>query len=118
MTTWLPILRLVVSCLVFREKSLTDILQELQLQIDINGNKNVVNVDRADILDGAFRAFARKTFNPCRLLTVRFAGEDGIDSGGLTREFLRLAVRAVQQLPIFSGGDRTKNLTLDYIGML
>jgi len=97
---------------------LVDILLDLQRQVDVNGKMNIVNVDRSDVLDGAMRAFKRKSFCPCNLLSVRFAGEDGIDNGGLTREFLRLAVKAVKNLSIFTGEDSCKNLTLDYRGTL
>jgi len=75
-------------------------------------------VDRQDVLDGEFRAFKRKAFKPERQLNVRFSGEDGVNNGGLTREFLQLAMKALSQLSIFTGGraDRGYNLSLDYKG--
>jgi len=100
------------------EESFEDILTRLSTLVDAEGRHNIINVDRADILDGAFRGFMKPTFNPSRLLNVRFAGEDGIDSGGLTREFLRLAVSALKNSRIFTGNENACNIALDYKGML
>ena len=77
--------------------------------------KNVVNVDRDDILEGGIRAFQRNSFKPNLALSVRFAAEDGIDSGGLMREFMRLAMKAIQQYRIFEGDENKRLLALDYI---
>ena len=79
--------------------NLIDALFELEcrsepLQTD---KANVVNVCRDDVLDGGLRAFARKNFNPANKLSVRFAGEPGIDNGGPTRDFLRLAMTAIEE---------------------
>jgi hypothetical protein len=101
------------------EETLTDILVRLSACCDVDSTtRNIVNVDRDDILDGAFRAFNRKTFDPERLLSVRFSGEDGIDTGGLTREFMRLAMSSTRNLPIFEGDERRKLIALDYKGNL
>jgi len=103
--------------LLFREKSFTDIIINLAQMIDINGSKNVINVDRNNILDGGLRGFARKVFDAKRLLFVRFADEQGIDAGGLTKELLRLLLQAIRsELPIFSGPENARNLLLDYKG--
>jgi len=63
----------------------------------------LVNVDRQNVLDGGLRAFGRKSFNPLCLLDVNFVAEDGIDTGGLTKEFMRLAMSDTIELPIFAG---------------
>jgi hypothetical protein len=52
------------------------------------------------------------------LLSVRFAGEDGVDSGGLTREFLRLAMQAIKSSALFHGEDNGKFVRLDYSGII
>lgn len=95
-----------------------DVLRRLRAVVVDTGCKNIVNVDREDVLDGGFRAFNRKTFKPERLLSVRFSGEDGVDNGGLMREFLQLSIKALSKLSIFTGGgaDRGCNLSLDYKG--
>jgi hypothetical protein len=74
---------------------------------------NVVNVDRENVLDGGLRGFNRKSFDPCFRLNVRFSGEDGIDNGGLTREFMHLALIQLKDLAIFGGPENSKFLTLD-----
>lgn len=101
-----------------RDESLVTLLTKLRTAVDTNGCKNIVNVDRGDVLDGGIRAFRRKTFKPEKLLSVRFSGEDGVDNGGLRREFMQLAVTAVSNLSIFSSTEmnRGKNLALDYKG--
>ena len=71
---------------------------------------------REDILDGARRGFARSTFHNERRLTVRFSGEAGMDDGGPTREFMRLALKALRDSPIFEGPDDTKMLAVNIAG--
>lgn len=105
-----------MNFVVYSELSFTDILVRLASVIDGDGLKNIVNVAREDVLDGGFRGFKRKSFNACHLLSVRFSGEDGIDTGGLTREFLRLSLSAIQKLSIFCGPVNSRNLSLDYKG--
>lgn len=62
------------------------------------------------------RCFNKLRFNPLAKLSVKFAGEDGIDNGGLSREFARLAVRAISKLQIFEGPPENRNLSLDASG--
>ena len=64
------------------------------------------------------RAFQRKSFDYGANLCVRFAGEDGIDDGGPSREFMRLALIGISSLPIFEGKGDQKMLALDYKGKL
>ena len=99
-----------------REKTFHEILLSLASQIDNNVTSNRVNVDRDDVLDGGLRAFVRSTFNPRSKLFVRFIGENGMDNGGLSREFLRLAIKKIQELSLFSGEDNARMLSLDYGG--
>ena len=72
---------------------------------------------RNNILEGAFRGILRTTFNPKRLLSVRFAGEMGMDGGGLTREFLRLSMMAIAECDIFFGKNHEKYLNYSAKGV-
>jgi len=76
-----------------RNESFFEILTRLHRGVDKNGLKNIVNVDRNDVLDGGFRAFKRPTFNTRMLLNVKFSGEYGVDADGLSREFMRLFLK-------------------------
>ena len=102
----------------FPDPTLRSILTHLELQIEEDGNSNIVNVVRQSVLDGGFRAFGRSSFLPQRRLDVRFMGEDGFDSGGLRREFATLAVSAIRDLPIFGGPLSARLLQLDYSGSI
>ena len=74
--------------------------------------KNLSNVDRDNVLEGLFNGFRRKQFNPWKHLNVKLVGEDGIDTGGLMREVMSLAMAAISKLPIFAGPDSRKAITL------
>ena len=100
------------------EDTLPDVITRLSNALDRNGRKNIVNVVRENVLDGAYRALQRLQFDPFRLLSVRFAGEDGVDSGGLTREFLRLAMQAIHSSALFHGEENGKFVRLDYSGII
>jgi len=100
----------------FSEETFEELISKLAAKVDVSGLKNVINVNRDDVLDGAFRGFRRPTFDSKKLLNVRFCGEDGIDNGGVTREFLRIAVSAVKTSSIFTGPDDARNIVLDYNG--
>ena len=76
----------------------------------------MVNVNREDVLDGARRGFSRSSFRDERRLTVRFSGEAGVDDGGPTREFMRLALKALRDSPIFEGVDDAKILAVNIAG--
>ncbi|XP_069108918.1 G2/M phase-specific E3 ubiquitin-protein ligase-like [Argopecten irradians] len=94
--------------------TLTSVLSMLKTHIDSEGRKNIVNVDRGNILDGGCRAFQRTRFNHWAPLSVAFAGEQGIDNGGPTREFLQLTIVALRDSNIFEGPVSSKSLALDY----
>lgn len=100
----------------FSEETFYEILLRLSSHVDNSLRKNLINVDRDDVLDGGFRGLHRSHFESRALLNVRFAGEPGIDTGGLTREFMRLAMNAIKSLPIFHGADNAKHIALDYKG--
>jgi len=97
-------------------------IQHLRDTHDVDGTgdrpKNLINVDRYDILLGTMRGFSRPSFNPCNLLSVRFSDECGIDNGGLTRECLRLSMKSMMESHIFYGPENGKMLSLDGIGTL
>ena len=103
-----------VLIIFFRQITL---LTELSSQIKSDSAaKNMVNVDRDDILDGACRAFSRTRFNQWAPLSVKFSGEQGIDNGGLTRAFLQLAISAIHDSQIFGGENGKKVLNHNYQG--
>ncbi|WAR19960.1 hypothetical protein MAR_001798, partial [Mya arenaria] len=93
-------------------KSKEEILLELNSVVDRSRKKNMVNVTRENVIEGAIRAFLRRSFDPCADLHVKFGGEDGIDDGRLTREFMRLLKKEMRQQPIFVGKDGFKMLAL------
>ncbi|KAI0240515.1 hypothetical protein LSAT2_008744 [Lamellibrachia satsuma] len=101
---------------------LADILRQLEGQINIDLPKNMLNVWRGNILEGARLGFTRKKFNPCAPLDVVFAdsaavlggegiAEGAVDAGGPQREFLTLCMQAIEQGPCFTG--ESKILTRD-----
>jgi len=58
---------------------------------------------RENVVDGGLRAFGRLSFKPTAPLNVVFVGEDGQDTGGPSRVFLRLAMSGVQNMHVFGG---------------
>lgn len=82
---------------------------------------NMINVCRENIMDGAMRAFARRSFNPEAKLSVVFMddfmqAEGSVDEGGPTREFFRLLMMALKDGTLFTGPQNSKNLSLDSHG--
>ena len=75
-----------------------------------------MNVTRDDVLDGARRGFRQSRFNHKCALTVKFAGEAGIDDGGPTHEFMRLVLKALRDSTIFEGPENGKVLALNIAG--
>jgi len=94
--------------------TLEDVLQSIQSRVCFDDGKNLVNVYRQRVLDGGFRAVQSTKFDPWKPLDVCFAGEYGIDNGGLQREFLRLAMSEMKTLPIFDGPENSKTIVLDH----
>nr|XP_055034496.1 G2/M phase-specific E3 ubiquitin-protein ligase-like [Misgurnus anguillicaudatus] len=91
-----------------------EIIAELALAID---HKKVsrFNISRSDIWDGAVRGFRRNTYSDNNDMFIKFnddAGsfEEGLDTGGLTREFLTLLMGHVRNRPIFDGPPESRYL--------
>ena len=97
-------------------ESLCEALLRLSDNIKLDQKKNIVNVTRHDILDGAYRAFLRNAWDPCLPLSVKFAGEPAMDDGGVAREFLTLAVTEIANSRTLFHGEKGKYLNLDSIG--
>lgn len=93
-----------------REENLQLILTRLYSKVNLEAKKNIINVDRYNILDGGKRGFNRKSFNTIAELSVRFSGEAAIDDGGPRREFARLSLMAIKDSPIFEGPPNSKIL--------
>ena len=99
----------------FTCRTVQEVLAGLELLLSDDG-ANIVNVDREDVLEGATIAFTSPRFDPTKKLDVTFGDEDGIDTGGPSRECLRLLMEEVKSLGIFHGSDHAKNLQLDGCG--
>lgn len=105
-----------VCCSVETVETVESVLHRLQSQVDVDGRRNVVNVSREEVLDGARRGFRRATFKNTHMLTVKFSGEAGIDDGGPTREFMRLALKAMHDSHLFEGPNNCKVLAVNIAG--
>lgn len=82
---------------------------------------NFINVCRENVMDGAKRAFARRSFNPEAKVSVVFMddsmqAEGAVDEGGPSREFFRLLMMAMKESTLFTGPENNKNLSLDSHG--
>ncbi len=98
------------------EHTALDILVRLNSRVNRDLPKILVNVTRENVLEGAIRAWRRRSFHPLTPLTVKFGGEMGIDNGGLTREFMQLAIKGIQASPIFVGPPLKRSLQVDISG--
>lgn len=102
---------------------IADILWHLKLKVNpLAPSANQINIIRNEEFACAERAFRRPAFDPESKLDVVFIDEDGhgegaIDNGGPTREFCRLLMGQLQDLPIFEGPLDARTLALDSIGM-
>ncbi|XP_048255487.1 G2/M phase-specific E3 ubiquitin-protein ligase-like isoform X2 [Haliotis rufescens] len=97
-------------------ENLHEILTRLASVIN-KERRNIVNVTRRNVMSGGIRAFNRPSFNPENGLSVKFAGEYAIDDGGPSREFLRLLMKEISSLPIFTGDETKKMLDLNYTAL-
>ena len=96
-----------------------DTLKSLRCNLELEGKRNIVNVTRGtSFLPLAIKGFQRKSFNHKAPLSVKFGGEDGIDNGGLTREFMRLLLPKLRDSSMFTGPDDSRALALDAKGVL
>ena len=65
-----------------------------QTSRSLSGNSLRVNVNRASVMEDSFNQLRYKTADEMRRrLSVTFNGEDGIDAGGLTREWFSVIAR-------------------------
>ncbi|XP_077060959.1 uncharacterized protein LOC143713375 [Siphateles boraxobius] len=93
----------------------------LELGQAINYNQSCrFNINRKNVLDGAFRALRRKSYDPFKRISVRFSDECGnfeeaVDLGGPRREFLTLLMEAIEKSALLAGPDGRKNLALDSV---
>ena len=97
-------------------ETMESVLHRLQSQVDVDGRRNVVNVNREEVLDGARRGFRRATFKDTHTLSVKFSGEAGVDDGGPTREFMRLTLKALHDSHLFEGPNNCKVLAVNIAG--
>ena len=79
------------------------------------------HINRERVFEGALRGFRRPTYNPTNEMLCRFTddagiSEDGIDSGGPRREFLRLLMKHIQGSCLFTGPQDSRLLNLDSRG--
>ena len=102
-----------------------NILQALRANVaELTPTANCFNVVRSDILQSAIRTVQRRAFNPTCKIDVVFmdtldgSREGSVDTGGPTREFLTLLMRAILASRFFVGPEDSKHLSLDSIGML
>ena len=70
-------------------------------KIDLNERKQIIYVDRINVLDGAVGGFQRVSFKDNAGMSVRSSGKHGIDEGGPNREFMRLALQKIRDSAIF-----------------
>ena len=93
------------------------ILLNLRQQLDDDdGQRNLVNVVRRAVLNGAERAFQKSTFNAKLPLNVNFIGEAGIDAGGPTHEFMTLCLQKITESPTLRVTPRRLLLTSNISG--
>lgn len=76
---------------------------------------SMVNVRRSAIWEDSSRHMERKRFGA--ILSVRFAGEEGIDAGGPCREYFRLVMKALSESPIFEGPQTSRVLLVNSAGL-
>lgn len=71
----------------------------------VEDGDNTLNilVSRKAILQSTLRAIERKSFCFEMPVSVKFAGEDGVDAGGPKREFFRLLMQNIKGIGIFDG---------------
>lgn len=95
--------------------SVEDIVKYLEGAVDDDLPPNVINVSRYNLLKQAHKSFKKESFQDTACLSIRFSGEDGIDNGGLSREFMSIAMQEIADQSIFYG-ENSKDLILDFAG--
>ena len=86
------------------------------LETNQEGQPNIVNVCREEVLSGALTAFDRISFRADFPLSIKFVGEHGIDAGGPFREFCCLVLKEIGESNLFTGPSSSKSLYLDRSG--
>ncbi|CAM4619131.1 unnamed protein product [Leuciscus chuanchicus] len=94
-----------------------DILSNLSFNINTKSCSRL-NINRANVWEGALRGFKRFSFDPTCSLLVKFTDdigqtEEAVDTGGPTREFLTLLMDAIKTSRFFEGKDDGKYLSFD-----
>ena len=105
-----------VRCSLETVETVESVLHRLRSQVDVDGRRNVVNVTREEVLDGARRGFRRATFNNKCALSVKFTGKARIDDGEPTREFMRLVLKILRDSHLFAGSENYKMLAVNIAG--
>lgn len=80
----------------------------------VESPKTILNVWWEDVLQGATYTFKKESFDSRKQLDVHFEEEMGIDTGGPSREFFRLAASALQSSAVFAGEPGKKYLAKSY----
>jgi hypothetical protein len=83
-------------------RSLVDVVKHLRK--DVKELEFDMVVRRSHVLVDAVNRTRKLAFDPSNRLTVEFVGEEGIDGGGLTREFFRILFRQFSSVYLDSTG--------------
>lgn len=75
---------------------LTTILSELKQCV--NGDKQVIVINRKNILKSTLLAIGRSGFSYTKPVKVHFSGEEAVDDGGPRREYFRSVYFELLQL--------------------
>lgn len=97
------------------------ILGELSGKIN-NGQVCKFNINRSAVLDGAIRGFRRLSYDPNKMMSIKFSDdrgtkEEAVDLGGPRREFLRLLMESLAESDMFAGPKGNLNLALSSSGV-
>ena len=90
-------------------------------KVDTTKDTTQLNVIRGKVLGGARRAIKRQSFDPERLLSVKFmddgsSSEGAVDEGGPRREFFTLVLRELNGRNMFAGPMREKFIIPNHKG--
>lgn len=80
------------------------------------------NVNRSAVLDGAIREFRRLSYDPNKMMSIKFSDDKGtteeaVDLGGPRREFLRLLMDSLAESVMFEEPKGHLNLALSSSGV-
>lgn len=74
----------------------------MRSQIDFD-NPTIIEVRRTNVLEDVKDIIVNDTFDFRRGIKIQFTNEAGVDSGGLSRECLRICMKHIKNLQIFEG---------------